>query len=277
MGSSSLRLINILLIMLFVHNGWAQTTWNKWLSLELGSAYGNRILFGTNPSATYGYSEQELTDSFQNWDRYTDLYHGGLGIYFQSKPQILYYVGFSITEWGYERLKDGNMFGFQPHPELSTYSALTQGGTQQLIFQFKQRYVEFTSRYLRKLNGQRLQLGTEFDLWFLGETNIGWLVGDEMIINSRGFSLVEGDRIVKYDYTQKLNSDGTETFEKVINPKVNASIGLGIRGEYHLDAKWSVNAKVIAKSMLSPNHTGILTGLGYQYGIQLGIQFKIPN
>jgi hypothetical protein len=82
---------------------------------------------------------------------------------------------------------------------------------------------------------------------------------------------------VKYDYTQKLNSDGTETFEKVINPKVNASIGLGIRGEYHLDAKWSVDAKAIVKSMLSPNHTGVLSGLGYQFGMQLGIQYKIPN
>ncbi len=277
MGRSSLRLINILLVMLFVHCGKAQIKWNKWLSLEIGSAYGNRILLSANPSATYGYSEQELSDSFIKWDGYTELYHAGLGIYFQSNPQTTYYLGASVSEWGFERLKEGNMFGFQPHPELNVYPALTQGGTQQLIFQFKQRYIEFTSRYLHKLNGQRLQLGTEFELWVLGEANIGWLIGDEMIINSRGFSLVEGDKIVKYDYTEKLNSDGTVTYDKVINPKMNASMGIGVRAEYHLDQKWSVDALAIVKSMLSPNHTGVLTGVGHQFGIQLGIQYKIPN
>lgn len=276
MGSRNLKIISYLIAIICVVHLHAQTTWNKWISLELGSAYGNRILLNTNPNASYGFTEQELKDSFKKSDGYTDLYHAGLGIYFQSKAQVQYYVGFSISEWGFERLKDGNMFGFQPHPELSTYAALTQGGTQQLIFQFKQRYVEFTGRYLRQLNGQRLQLGTEFDLWFVGEGNVGWLVGDEMIINSRGFSLVEGNRIVKYDYTEQPNNDGTISYNRVYNPKLNASIGLGLRGEYHLDAKWSIDGKAMLKSMLSPNHTGILTGIGYQAGIQLGIQYRIP-
>ncbi len=276
MGSSKVKLISLFLALLGVFMVQAQTTTSKWISLEIGSAYGNRFLVNTNPSASYGFTEQELNDSFKKSDSYTDLYHAGIGVYFQSKARVKYYAGFSISEWGFERLKNGNMFGYQPHPELSTYAALTQGGTQQLVFQYKQRYMQFTSRYLRQLNGQRLQLGTEFDLWFVGEGNIGWIVGDEMIISTRGFSLVEGNRIVKYDYTEQLNNDGTVSFERVYNPKVNASIGFGLRGEYHLDAKWSVDGKAIIKSMLSPNHTGIITAVGYQAGIQLGIQYRIP-
>ncbi len=66
MGRNNLKLICLFLSLLGVFKVQAQTTTSKWISLEVGSAYGNRFLVNTNPSASYGFTEQELNDSFKN-------------------------------------------------------------------------------------------------------------------------------------------------------------------------------------------------------------------
>jgi hypothetical protein len=247
--------------------------WKKSYDLKIGLGQGSRLLWSTTPTMRSTYTAQGLSDSFRSHDQWTNLMSYGISVNFSQSDKKLLGVGLSYSEWGFDRVKTGGMFAYQPHPDLEVYRHLVQGPAQELTYNFQQRYLTFDFQYMQRLDGLKLQL-ENVKLYFLGSFSPSLLISDALVLKTAGFALAEGKNVKVYDYYITPAPDDRPVVNRVVNPRINAFVGVGLRAEYIMAEGMTVLLQTRLQTALLPNHTGVQTASGVNAGVELGFIFR---
>ena len=247
--------------------------WKKSYDLKIGLGQGSRLLWSTTPTMRSTYTAQGLSDSFRSHDQWTNLMSYGISVNFSQSDKKLLGVGLSYSEWGFDRVKTGGMFAYQPHPDLEVYRHLVQGPAQELTYNFQQRYLTFDFQYMQRLDGLKLQL-ENVKLYFLGSFSPSLLISDALVLKTAGFALAEGKNVKVYDYYITPAPDDRPVVNRVVNPRINAFVGVGLRAEYIMAEGMTVLLIPRLQTALLPNHTGVQTASGVNAGVELGFIFR---
>lgn len=254
-------------------NAQSKGVWKKSYDLKIGLGKGYRLLWSTTPAPRTAYTSEALNDSFRLHDQWTNLMNYGLTVNFSQSDKKIIGVGLSYSEWGFDRVKTGGMFNYQPHPDLEAYSHLVQGPAQELTYNFQQKYLTVDFQYMQRLDGLKLQL-EKFKIYFLGSISPSVLISDAMVLRTAGFALAEGKNVKVYDYYITPGADDRPIVNRTINPKLNAFIGVGLRAEYIMAEGMLVLIQPRLQTALVPNHTGVQTASGVNASLELGFIFR---
>ncbi len=274
-GKLARRSICCLLLVVFIPFLSAQSrgVWKKSYDLQIGLGQGSRLLWSTTPAMRTTYTSQGLADSFRTHDQWTNLMSYGISVNFSQSDKKILGVGLSYSEWGFDRVKTGGMFAYQPHPDLEVYRHLVQGPAQELTYNFQQKYLTFDFQYMQRLDGLKLQL-ENVKLYFLGSFSPSLLISDALVLKTAGFALAEGKNVKVYDYYITPAPDDRPIVNRVVNPRINAFVGVGLRAEYIMAEGMTVLLQPRLQTALLPNHTGVQTASGVNAGVELGFIFR---
>jgi len=247
--------------------------WKRSYDVKVGLGQGSRLLWATTPAMRTAYTSEGLTDSFRTHDQWTNLMSYGISINFAQSDKKIIGVGLSYSEWGFDRVKTGGMFAYQPHPDLEVYRHLVQGPAQELTYNFQQKYLTVDLQYMHRLDGLKLQL-ENVKLYFLGSVSPSFLVDDALVLRTAGFALAEGKNVKVYDYYITPGPDDRPIVNRTVNPKINAFVGVGLRAEYIMAEGMLVLIQPRLQTALLPNHTGVQTASGVNASVELGFIFR---
>ena len=247
--------------------------WKRSYDVKLGIGSGFRVLWNTNPTPRSTYTSQGLNDSFRIHDASTALNNFGVAVNFSKSDRAIIGIGVNYAEWGFDRIKNGGMYGYQPHPDLEVYYHLVDGPVQELTYNFQQKYLSFDLQFMQRLDGLKFQLENT-KLFFLGSFSPSLLVQDALVLRSAGFTLAEGKNVKTYDFYYTPGPDDRPVLNKVRNPKINAFLGIGLRAEYTMAEGMIMLLQPRVQATLVPNHTGVQTASGVNASVELGFIFR---
>ena len=260
---------------LFIHLGYTQSTpWDKRVEASVSPQISNRLLLGVNPQTDLGYTESLLEDSFRIADEGQNGVSFSLGILFQRERGRAWKASFGYQRWGFNRVKENNMYRYQPHPDLQIYSHLAEGPVQRLLYQFQQDYFELKVDHFIRLDGVKMQL-PKTELYFTYGASLGVLITDRIRIKTQGFSLEEGTEVDVYDYTTSFSESGDLLINKVENPTLNGFVYSSLRAEYQLDEKLRLLCEPNVGISITPNFTGTQTANAIRIGCSLGLVYPV--
>lgn len=270
-----IRIVVLGIVALLVSSIYSQSTpWDKRIDVQVNSHLNSRILSAVSPQTLLGYTEQGLKDSFRSADESQNAMSFSLGVIFQRERGKAFRVGFGFNRWGFNRVKEGNMYRYQPHPDLELYANLAEGPIQRMIYQFQQDYLSLDAAFFRRLDGAKMQI-PKTELYWIASASLGVLVNDVVNIETQGFSLAEGKEVEVYDFTTSFSESGELLVNPVQNPALTGFIHTGIRAEYQLDEKFRLLLEPNVGMSLLPVFTGTQTANAVRIGCSVGVVYPI--
>lgn len=251
--------------------------WDRTLDVFASPTIATSLLSSVSPDEKAGYSASNLMDSFRKSDVSSNFINFGIAINLRKTDRKFFSIGLSYLSTGFTRKKEGSMFNYLPHPELSVYSNLSEGPTQILNYDFSYNYLSLNLNYLGRIDGAGFMIkNTKW--WYILGIAPSLLLSHKMIIRTQGFTLMEGNNLEKYDYVVNYQSNGKYSnaagdynIVKVTPPSVNLFITAGTRFDYTLSETMHLLIQPKINLPILPSATGVQTAWCPQASVDIGI------
>jgi hypothetical protein len=251
--------------------------WDRTLDVLVSPSISTSLLGGITADEKGGFKSEQLADSFKKSDVSNSFVNFGIAFTFRKTDRKAFSVGLSYLTTGFTRQKEGNMFNYLPHPELSVYANLSEGPTQILNYDFNYTYLTLDLHYLGRIDGATMVLKNTKWWYFLGVAP-SLLIKHNVVLRTQGFTLVEGNNLEKYDYTVDYNSKGIYSnsygaynITKVSPPAVNVFLTAGTRFDYTLTETMHLVLQPKVNLPILPSATGVQVAWCPQASIDVGI------
>ncbi len=251
--------------------------WDKTLDVFVSPSISTSLIGSVSPDEKDGYNGVQLMDSFKKSDVSSSFVNFGIALNFRKTDRKFFSVGLSYLSTGFTRKKEGSMFNYLPHPELSVYANLSEGPTQILNYDFSYNYLSLNLNYLGRIDGAGLMIkNTKW--WYTLGIAPSLLLSHKMIIRTQGFTLMEGNNIEKFDYVvdyqtngKYSNNQGNYNIVKVTPPSVNVFITAGTRFDYTLSETMHLLIQPKVNFPILPTASGVQTAWCPQASVDIGI------
>lgn len=251
--------------------------WDRTLDVLVSPSISTSLLGGITADEKGGFKSEQLADSFKKSDVSNSFVNFGIAFTFRKTDRKAFSVGLSYLTTGFTRQKEGDMFNYVPHPELSVYANLSEGPTQILNYDFNYTYLTLDLHYLGRIDGATMVLKNTKWWYFLGVAP-SLLIKHNVVLRTQGFTLVEGNNLEKYDYTVDYNSKGIYSnsygaynITKVSPPAVNVFLTAGTRFDYTLTETMHLVLQPKVNLPILPSATGVQVAWCPQASIDVGI------
>lgn len=251
--------------------------WDRTLDLMVSPSISTNILGAIKADENGGFKSEQLADSFRKSDVSNSFVNFGIALTFKKTERKAFSVGLSYLTTGFTRQKEGNMFNYLPHPELSVYANLSEGPTQILNYDFNYTYLTLDLHYLGRIDGASMVIKNTKWWYFLGVAP-SLLLKHNMVIRTQGFTLAEGNNLEKSDYTVDYNSNGIYSnaygnynINKVTPPSVNVFFTAGTRFDYTLTETLHLVLQPKVNLPILPSATGVQVAWCPQASMDVGI------
>lgn len=251
--------------------------WDRTLDLMVSPSISTNILGAIQADENGGFKSEQLADSFRKSDVSNSFVNFGIALTFKKTERKAFSVGLSYLTTGFTRQKEGNMFNYLPHPELSVYANLSEGPTQILNYDFNYTYLTLDLHYLGRIDGASMVIKNTKWWYFLGVAP-SLLLKHNMVIRTQGFTLAEGNNLEKSDYTVDYNSNGIYSnaygnynINKVTPPSVNVFFTAGTRFDYTLTETLHLVLQPKVNLPILPSATGVQVAWCPQASMDVGI------
>lgn len=251
--------------------------WDRTLDLMVSPSISTNILGAIQADENGGFKSEQLADSFRKSDVSNSFVNFGIALTFKKTERKAFSVGLSYLTTGFTRQKEGNMFNYLPHPELSVYANLSEGPTQILNYDFNYTYLTLDLHYLGRIDGASMVIKNTKWWYFLGVAP-SLLLKHNMVIRTQGFTLAEGNNLEKSDYTVDYNSNGIYSnaygnynINKVTPPSVNVFFTAGTRFDYTLTETLHLVLQPKVNLPILPSATGVQVAWCPQASVDVGI------
>lgn len=251
--------------------------WDRTIDFFVSPGISTSFLGSVSPDEKAGYNNSQLMDSFSKSDVSNNFINFGIAINIRKTDRKFFSVGLTYLTTGFTRQKEGNLFGYLPHPDLSVYANLSEGPTQILNYDFSYSYLALNLNYLGRIDGAGLMLkNTKW--WYSIGIAPSMLLSHKMTLRTQGFTLMEGNNIEKYDYVvdyqsngEYSNAAGNYNVVKVTPPSANIFVTLGSRIDYTLSETMHLLVQPKLNIPLLPSASGVQTSWCPQAAVDLGI------
>ena len=251
--------------------------WDKTLDVFVSPSISTSILGSVTPDEKGGFSSNQLIDSFKKSDVSSNFINFGIALNFRKTDRKFFSVGLSYLSTGFTRKKEGKMFNYLPHPELSVYANLSEGPTQILNYDFSYHYLALNLSYLGRIDGAGFMIKNT-KLWYTVGLTPAILLSHDMVIRTQGFTLMEGNNIEKFDYVvdyqsngKYSNSYGDYNIIKVTPPAVNVFFTAGSRFDYTLSETMHLLVQPKVNLPILPSASGVQSAWCPQASVDVGI------
>lgn len=251
--------------------------WDRTLDVLVSPSISMGFLGTITADEKGGYKSEQLADSFRKSDVSNSFVNFGIALTFRKTDRKAFSIGMSYLTTGFTRQKEGNMFNYVPHPELSVYANLSEGPTQILNYDFNYTYLTLDLHYLGRIDGATMVLKNTKWWYFLGVAP-SLLIKHNVVLRSQGFTLTEGNNLEKYDYTVDYNSKGiysnsygSYNITKASPPAVNVFLTAGTRFDYTLSETLHLVLQPKVNLPILPSATGVQVAWCPQASIDVGI------
>jgi len=251
--------------------------WDRTLDLLVSPSVSTNFLGTITADEKGGFKSDQLADSFKKSDVSNSFVNFGIAFTFRKTDRKAFSVGLSYITTGFTRQKEGDMFNYLPHPELSVYANLSEGPTQILNYDFNYTYLTLDLHYLGRIDGASMVLKNTKWWYFVGAAP-SLLIKHNMVVRTQGFTLAEGNNLEKYDYTVDYNDNGiymnqfgNYDIKKVTPPSVNVFLTAGTRFDYTLTETMHLVLQPKVNLPILPSATGVQVAWCPQASMDVGI------
>lgn len=251
--------------------------WDRTLDVLVSPSISTNILGTITADEKGGFKSDQLADSFRKSDVSNSFVNFGIALTFKKTERKAFSVGLSYLTTGFTRQREGSMFNYLPHPELSVYANLSEGPTQILNYDFNYSYLTLNLHYLGRIDGASMVIKNTKWWYFMGVAP-SLLLKHNMVIRTQGFALAEGNNIEKSDYTVDYNANGIYSNSygnyniiKVTPPSVNVFITAGTRFDYTLTETLHLVLQPKVNLPILPSAQGVQVAWCPQASLDVGI------
>ena len=264
----------------FYLDAWGQSSqtpkrWNTVFELSGMPSYSHRIISHYNPDERAGFSESGLADSFKSADR--SLQSLNLFATYQNRKKKYSgtTVGLGMVTTGLDRVKTGNMFGYEIHPSLDVYDNQVVAGEMEVHYEFRTTYLTAMLAWDKRLDGSNFQI-KQGSVWMQMGVMPSLQMKHELKINTVGFLLPEGNGIRLGDVY------GTTVDTGLVINKASAASGnvfftISGRLEYELSLGMHIAFSPRIMVPVLSNAKGAQTYWSPLLGLQVGLCIPIEN
>ena len=249
--------------------------WNYVLEVSGMPALSTRLITEYQPDERAGFSRSGLMDSFQSSDKAMQSLNFFLTYQNRKKKYSGTTLGIGLVTTGFDRVKSGNMFGYQIHPSLEVYDNQVVAGDMEVHYEFRTTYLTALIAWDKRLDGSSFQI-KQGSLWMQAGLMPSLQVNHELRINTVGFLLPEGNGILLDDVY------GTTVDTGLVMNKANATSGnlfvtVSGRLEYELSAGMRIAFTPRVMVPILANAKGAQTYWSPLLGLQVGLCIPIEN
>ena len=231
--------------------------WDRTLNVYVSPSISTRFIGQINPDFGARYTADKLRDSFSKHDISSNYLNYGVSMTIHKNSRTAFEVGIGLNTTGFTRQKTGNMFNYQPHPDLSLYANMVEGPTQILNYNFKYQYLSFDFRYHGRIDGVGLMIKNT-KIWYFAGLSPSILIDEALNIYTQGFTLAEGNDLNLTDYTALTDDfSGRTIINKVHGNKFNLMANVGFKFDYALTETLHLMAQPKAVMPLIASANGV--------------------
>ncbi len=209
--------------------------WDQQITAFAAPTWNQRLLQSVQaaPRQTL-YTEAGLRDSFSRVD--AGMRSSNLGIRYTNKRSSYqaFSMGLSLSRFGFERIHDGEIFGYEVHPDVGIYESFVQGPQTSVVYQHRSTYLEIPMDWHKRIDGPSLHL-EKASLWAFGGIAPSILLQHGLHIQTVGFSMKTGSEFFVNELQVELGPDDKPQYAAVKTAEVNLALRGGLRWEYELD------------------------------------------
>lgn len=251
-------------------NSKTQFKWDSQLTAYAAPTWNHRLLTGVTPAPRQAlYTEASLRDSFAQSDQ--TLRNSNLGLRLTKKKSSYqaFSVGLAFSRYGFERIYDGEIFGYEVHPDVGIYESLVRGPQTSVVYQHRSTYLEIQADWHKRIDGPSLHLD-KASLWAYGGVAPCVLLQHAQRIETVGFSMTSGSEFVVDEVQMELAADDTPFYVPVKTAEVNLAIRGGLRWEYELDPAVRLHFQPSFSALCFSPAYGTQTYLPVQLAMEFG-------
>ena len=179
-------------------------------------------------------------------------------------------LGLSFSRFGFERLYDGEIFGYEVHPDVGIYESLVRGPQTSVIYQHRSSYLEIQADWHRRVDGPSFHLDRA-SLWAFGGLAPMVLLQHAQHIETVGFAMTTGSEFAVDELQMQLGADDTPYYVPVKTAEINLAIRGGLRWEYELDPAVRLHFQPSFSMLCSSPAYGTQTYLPVQLAMEFGV------
>ena len=249
--------------------------WESVLEISAMPSYGYRMIGKVNPDVLGGYTESGLLDSFSNSDKLLKGLNFMATVQMRKKKYYGYTYGVGLVTTGFDRLKTGNMFGYEIMPDV-VYDNQVVAGELEVHYQFKSTYLVGLYAKDWRIDGPSFSI-PQGSFWIQAGVMPALLLKHGVEIHTVGFEIPEGNDIWMQDYVRTTQSPGKVDIAKASAPFGNVFFTMAGKLEYEV-AK-DLHAAVTPRLMLPllPDAKGVQHYWSPTFGLQLGLLFSLGD
>ncbi|MFM1899310.1 MAG: hypothetical protein RL577_1550 [Bacteroidota bacterium] len=252
-------------------NSKAQYKWDSQLSAYLAPTWNHRLLTGVTPPPRQAlYTEAGLRDSFSRCDQTMRSSNLGLRITKKRSSFQAFSLGLSFSRYGFERIYDGEIFGYEVHPDVGIYESFVQGPQTSIVYQHRSTFLEFQADWHRRIDGPSFHLD-KASLWAFGGVAPMVLLQHAQHIETVGFAMTNGSEFLVDELQVELAADDTPNYVPVNTAEINLAIRGGLRWEYELDPAIRLHFQPSFSALCWSPAYGTQTYLPLQLAMELGV------
>jgi len=252
-------------------NSKSQFKWDSQVTAFAAPTWNHRLLTGVTPAPRQAlYTESSLRDSFSRCDQTMRSSNLGLRLTKKKSSYQAFSLGLSFSRFGFERLYEGEIFGYEVHPDVGIYESLVQGPQTSVVYQHRSTYLEIQADWHRRIDGPSLHLD-KASLWAFGGVAPMLLLQHAQRIETVGFAMTTGSEFVVDELQMQLGADDKPYFVRAKTSEINLAIRGGLRWEYELDPAVRLHFQPSFSALCSSPAYGTQTYLPVQLAMEFGV------
>lgn len=252
-------------------NSKSQFKWDSQVTAFAAPTWNQRLLTGVTPAPRQGiYTESGLRDSFSQCDQTMRSSNLGLRMTKKRSSYQAFSLGMSFSRFGFERLYEGEIFGYEVHPDVGIYESLVRGPQTSVIYQYRSSYLEIQADWHKRIDGPSMHLD-KASLWAFGGFAPMVLLQHAQHIETIGFSMTNGSEFVVDEIQVELAADDTPYYVPVKTAEINLAIRGGLRWEYELDPSVRLHFQPSFSALCWSPAYGTQTYLPVQLAMEFGV------
>ncbi len=249
--------------------------WETVLEVSAMPSYGYRMIGKVTPDINGGFSETGLKDSFSQADKLLSTINAFATIQKRGKKFNGTTYGLGLVTSGFDRVKTGNMFGYEVIPDV-VYDNQVVAGEMEVHYEFRSTYLVGLYAWDWRIDGISLNI-PQGSLWIQVGAMPALMLKHGVKVHTVGFEIPEGNDIWMKDYIRTTAANRVVDKTEAQTPFGNIYFTVSSKLEYEV-AK-DLHAAITPRIMqpILPDAKGVQQYWSPVFGLQVGLLFSLGD
>lgn len=260
---------------LFAQSNTKNRKWETVLELSAMPAYGYRMIGQVSPDINGGFTEVGLKDSFAQSDKLLSTLNAFATIQKRGKKYNGNTYGIGLVTSGFDRVKTGNMFGYEVIPDV-IYDNQVVAGEMEVHYQYRSTYLVGLYAWDWRIDGISLNI-PQGSLWIQLGAMPALMLKYGIKVHTVGFEIPDGNNIWIKDYIRTTAQNRVIDKTEAQSPFGNVYFTVSSKLEYEIakDLHAAITPRIMQPML--PDSKGVQHYWAPVFGLQVGLLFSLGD